>query len=142
MKTKETRIRRSLFHRVPMAEELLLGEIIYLVVGGMVIGVVSNDRIQWIIGFLLGVILAIGLMIHMALSVEDSISMYEADALKHTRKSYIFRMIVLIIVFLMIIFLKVGNIIAALLGLMALKVSAYIQPFTHKFIQKFKSKGR
>ena len=48
----------------------------------------NRERLQ---GFE-GVVIAAGIMIHMAVSVEDSVAMYEAEALNHTRKNYIIRM--------------------------------------------------
>lgn len=98
--------------------------------------------IPWLLGFLEGVLAAVAIMIHMAISVEDSVSMQEDEALKHTRIKYIVRIVFVVVVFLLIVFLKLGDIGAALFGLMALKVSAYLQPFTHKIYQKFIREGR
>ncbi len=147
MKMKGIRSRKNLFKRIPMAAELLLGECIYFIVGEIIILTVTGvffkeSMLSWGIGFLEGVLIAVAIMIHMAVSVEDSVAMLEDEALKHTRINYIIRMVVVVIVFLLIIFLKLGDIVAALFGLMALKVSAYIQPFTHKINEKFISKGR
>lgn len=147
MKMKGIRSRKGLFKRIPMAAELLLGECIYFIVGEIIILAVTGaffkeSMLPWGIGFLEGVLIAAAIMIHMAVSVEDSVAMLEDEALKHTRINYIIRMVVVVIVFLLIIFLKLGDIVAALFGLMALKVSAYIQPFTHKIYEKFISKGR
>ena len=147
MKMKGIRSRKGLFKRIPMAAELLLGECIYFIVGEIIILTVTGiffkeSMLSWGIGFLEGVLIAAAIMIHMAVSVEDSVAMLEDEALKHTRINYIIRMVVVVIVFLLIIFLKLGDIVAALFGLMALKVSAYIQPFTHKIYEKFISKGR
>lgn len=133
--------------RVPVAGELLIGEALYLLLGELLIAAVvlvsgSGDLLKLALGFLEGVILAAVMLIHMTASVEDSVAMYEDEALKHTRKSYIIRMLILLAAFCLIFFLRLGDIIAALLGLMSLKVAAYIQPFTHKILQKNTSKGR
>lgn len=139
---REMKNRTSLFKRVPMTMDLLLGEFIYLVPAGAIVFIVAEDKPQAVLGFVLGGLLAAGMLIHMALSVEDSITMMEEEALKHTRKRYVIRIIVLVVVFLGMFFLKAGNLITALIALMSLKVAAYIQPFTHKFIQKFNREGR
>lgn len=147
MKMKGTKSRKNLFKRLPMAAELLMGECIYLIVGMAVILTVTGlffkeSMLSWALGFLEGVLIAVAIMIHMAVSVEDSVSMMEEEALKHTRINYIIRMAAVAAVFLLIVFLKLGDIAAALFGLMALKVSAYLQPFTHKIYEKFISEGR
>lgn len=144
---KGIKIRKGLFKRIPMATELLVGELIYLILGEILIITITllcgrEHVLQWVLGFFEGVVIAVGLMLHMAVSVEDSVSMYEDEALKHTKKNYIIRMIVLLAAFLIIGFFGIGDILAALLGLMALKVSAYIQPFTHKILNNNTSKGR
>lgn len=146
-KMKGIKNRKGLFKRVPMTAELLIGECIYFAAGMLIILTVTGfffreSMISWLLGFFEGVLVAVVIMIHMAVSVEDSVSMLEDEALKHTRINYIIRMAVVVIVFLLIIFLKLGDIAAALFGLMALKVSAYLQPFTHKIYQKFISEGR
>lgn len=139
--------RIGLLKRVPMAGELLLGELAYLLAGELIIAVAAmlldtNVDVKIALGFFEGVLLASVLLIHMASTLEDSVSMYEDEALKHTRKSYIIRILLLLAVFALIFFLKLGDIAAALFGLMALKVSAYIQPFTHKALQKNINEGR
>lgn len=146
-KMKGIKNRKGLFKRIPMAAELLMGECMYFVTGMfiilMVTGFFFRERmLSWTLGFFEGVLIAVAIMIHMAISVEDSVSMLEEEALKHTRINYIIRMVLVVVVFLLIVFLKLGDIAAALFGLMALKVSAYLQPFTHKIYQKFISEGR
>ena len=146
-KMKGIKSRKGLFKRIPMAAELLIGECIYFAAGMLIILMVTGiffreSMLSWMLGFFEGVLIAAAIMIHMAISVEDSVSMLEEEALKHTRINYIIRMVLVVVVFLLIVFLKLGDIAAALFGLMALKVSAYLQPFTHKIYQKFISEGR
>lgn len=147
VKMKGIKNRKSLFKRIPMAAELLIGECIYFVAGLLIIltvtGIFFRERmLSWTLGFSEGALIAVAIMLHMAISVENSVSMLEEEALKHTRINYIIRIALVVAAFLLIIFLKLGDIGAALFGLMALKVSAYLQPFTHKIYQKFISEGR
>lgn len=147
MKMKGIKSRKGLFKRVPMAAELLMGECMYFAAGLLIILAVTGiffreSMLSWVLGFSEGVLAAAAIMIHMAISVEDSVAMLEEEALKHTRINYIIRMVLVAVLFLLIAFLKLGDIAAALFGLMALKVSAYLQPFTHKIYQKFIREGR
>lgn len=146
-KMKGIKNRKGFFKRIPMAAELLIGECLYFGAGVLIILTVTGfffreSMIPWLLGFLEGVLAAVAIMIHMAISVEDSVSMQENEAIKHTRIKYIVRIVFVVVVFLLIVFLKLGDIGAALFGLMALKVSAYLQPFTHKIYQKFIREGR
>ena len=147
VKMKGIKNRKSLFKRIPMAAELLIGECIYFVAGLLIIltvtGFFFRERmLSWTLGFSEGALIAVAIMLHMAVSVENSVSMLEEEALKHTRINYIIRIALVVVAFLLIVFFKLGDIGAALFGLMALKVSAYLQPFTHKIYQKFISEGR
>ncbi len=134
-------VKNNIMKRNPMLQKLSLGIWLTFIPVVILLIVISSD-IQVPIGFLIGALYAQGIVIHMALSIEDSIRMKEDDALKYTRKNYIFRFIILIIIFLLMFFLKFGNLVSALFGIMTLKVSAYLQPFTNKVITKFTSKGR
>ena len=67
----------SLFKRVPMTGDLLLGEFIYLIPVGIIVYIVADDKPQAVLGFVVGGLLSVGMLIHMALSVEDSITMME-----------------------------------------------------------------
>ncbi len=134
-------IKNNIMKRNPMLQKLSLGIWLIFIPVEILLLVIPND-IQIAVGFLIGTLYAQGMVLHMAVSIEDSIWMMENDALKHTRKNYIIRLLILIVLFLLMFFLKFGNLISALFGIMTLKVSAYIQPFTDKVITKFISKGR
>lgn len=57
------------------------------------------------------------------------------------RKTYVIRLFVVAVVFGVTAYFQVGNIIAALIGVMSLKISAYLQPWTHRvFVRLQKSK--
>ena len=71
---------------------------------------------------------------HMYHSVVESISMDEVSALKNTRKMYIYRVLGILAALLLIYFTNLFDAIAFVIGLMSLKVAAYLQPITHKFI--------
>lgn len=125
-----------------MLLDLLLGITAYLIFGLMIIMIVLPDKLYSGMGFLVGVFMAVGVLFHMAYSLEDSVSMREHEALKHTRKTYALRMVVFSLVFVIFIFIDVIDIVSMLFGVFSLKVSAYIQPFTNKLKTKYTSKGR
>lgn len=127
----------------PMLVSLIIGCILYGIVGEIIIYLCGFEEwCQIAIGFLTGVLLMIGTVIHMAASIDISLGLDEQGALKHTRKMYLVRIAVVVVVFLLLFFLNIGNVVAALLGMVSLKVSAYIQPFTYKLIVARLEKGR
>ena len=50
------------------------------------------------------------------------------------------RYVVVILVFVCIIYFRLGNPIAAFAGVMGLKIAAYLQPFLHKTILKLQGR--
>ena len=134
----------------PTMVELIIGILIFGILGvivflGLYMASVPVERFfddsifQIIIGFIIGIIFSLILIIHMTASVERALEMGEQGALKHTRIMYIVRMAALIIVFAIMLLLGVGNVFALLFGLLSLKLSAYMQPITHKVISRLKT---
>ena len=72
----------------------------------------------------------------MTFSVENALEMGEQGALKHTRIMYIIRMVALVAVYAVMLIFGIGNVFSMLFGLFSLKLSAYIQPITHKLSNK------
>lgn len=125
-------------------QELIIGILItasLLLVGTFLFIGVHKELI---IGIIFGSSVAVGLAIHMYKTIHKTIELGPDDAIKYTRKVAITRMLVMIIAIVVAMtFTKLFNVIGVLLGMMGLKVSAYIQPMTKKYItNKIRKKGR
>lgn len=136
----------------PTMVELIIGIVLYGIIGEILLTAmyllnvplekVFNDTIANIlIGFLVGIIYSVIMIIHMARTVETALDMGEQGALKHTRIAYIIRIAVLLVLFILMLIINIGNLFAMLFGLLSVKLSAYAQPITHKVKEKLK-KGR
>ena len=75
---------------------------------------------------------------HIRYSLEDALDMSEGDAPKHMYRMYGIRMAVVLVVFFITAYFEIGSMIGVLLGVMTLKVGAYMQPL----LQKIKKKRR
>ena len=122
--------------------ELILGIILY----GLAVELIGvwfvADKLRYSTGLLIGIALAGGLAVNMAIVLEDAVGLVgqnHAQA-KIIAKS-ILRYLIVVIVFFVMMKLKLGNLITAFLGVMGLKVAAYLQPFTHKAILKLTGRG-
>ena len=62
----------------------------------------------------------------------DRAFLYAADATKLVTRGYMFRYVMVIIIFVVIAVTKVMNPLIVFLGYMSLKVTAYLQPLTHR----------
>lgn len=116
----------------PMLKSLLLGIAIYGAIGSVII-IIFTDRVVWqLLGFLIGIILAMIMVVHMSFTIEESIYRGEKGALKHTRIMYIVRIVLVVVTFVLMIWLGFANPVSALFGLFSLKFSAYTKLITIK----------
>lgn len=115
--------------------ELLLGILIFGLViqfGGMWF---VSDRLRYTTGLWAGVILAMGMAVNMAVVILDTVDAMAEQ--RFTRKASLYaalRYLVLILAFVIVGYFNLGNVLSMFAGVMGLKVSAYLQPFTHKFV--------
>lgn len=84
------------------------------------------------IGLWTGIIIACFVAIHLQRSIEDSLDLGVEGAEKHARKAYVIRTTVTLVVVGIIICFNLGNPITLVIGIFPLKLSAYLQPYTHK----------
>ncbi len=122
----------------PVLPELILELILY----GLIIQITGvwfvEDKLRYSTGLWIGIIAAVLMAINMAVVILDTVeSMAEKRA---SRKSALFsaiRYILVVAAFAVTGIFHLGNLITMFLGVMGLKVAAYLQPFTHKFITKY-----
>lgn len=112
--------------------ELLLAILIYGVFVQCIGVWLVEDKLLYSTGLWIGVILAAGMAIHMAVVIEDAVSIGSSQG-KVIAMS-LARYIVVVLVFFCTVYFHVGNPIAAFIGVMGLKIAAYMQPFLHKII--------
>ncbi|MCR5153833.1 MAG: hypothetical protein K6B75_03190 [Lachnospiraceae bacterium] len=98
---------------------------------------------SYLAGTFIGGTLASLLVINMHHSLENALLYDSQTATRKMRVSTIFRMFAMVAV--MVVTLHFGDVYSfagTLLGLLSLKFSAYLQPLTHKVLQKTIFKGR
>lgn len=105
-----------------------------------VIGLIFvSQKGAYTIGLILGMLTAIGMVFHMNMSIEKAMDIGGEHAKGYMLKSYAIRTIVVLIVIVCVGVLKFANLLSLLLGIMTLKVAAYLQPITHKFMESRKA---
>ena len=122
--------------------ELVLGIVIY----GMLVELAGvwfvADKLRYSTGLLIGISLAIGMAINIAIVIRDAVEIYGEDGAKNRViiKSVLRYLIVVVVFFVMMKF-NLGNLFTVFIGVLGLKVSAYLQPFTHKVILRLQGRG-
>ena len=116
--------------------ELIIGIILFGVVEQIVCLIISKDYLYNAVGLWSGIIVAIGMAVHLKRSIEDALDFGEEGAAKHIRKSYAVRMITAFLVMGVVVYFDLGNPLTLLAGVIPLKISAYLQPHMHKVLSK------
>lgn len=121
---------------------LVLGIVIYGIVVELVGVWFAEDKLRYSTGLLIGISVAIGLAINIAFVIRDAVEIYGADGARNRLiiKS-VLRYLVVVVVFFVMMKFKLGNLVTAFIGVLGLKVSAYLQPFAHKVIFKLQGRG-
>lgn len=114
---------------------LILGALIELVCCFLPYPLVDLSTGLWI-----GVAIAIGMGAHMDMVIERSVSgLTEKQASDLMRMNSMGRYFFVVLAFGLVLIYGIGNPLTCFAGVMTLKVAAYIQPFTHKLLTKFKN---
>lgn len=121
---------------------LVLGILIYGVLVEFIGVWFVSDKLRYTTGLVIGITLACGMAINIAVVLQDAIDIYgESRAQARIIAKSILRYAVVVIVFFVMMKWNLGNLFAAFIGVLGLKVSAYLQPFAHKLISKLQGRG-
>ena len=103
---------------------------------GIIEKVFSDSFLFVIIGFLIGIGISIILVLLMTRTIENIVYGGGYDAKKQSIIGSIIRSGIVIAAIVILLITHIGNVFALLFGLFGLKVSAYLQPITHKIKKK------
>ena len=120
---------------------LLWGILIY---GGLVelIGVwFASDKLLFTTGLFIGIACALGMAIHLAVVLDETVRTQNASP-KMIKLKSVLRYLVVVAVFFVMMWLHLGNLISAFIGVLGLKASAYAQPLLHKLIHLQKDENK
>lgn len=122
----------------PVLPELILEVLLY----GLIVQFTGvwfvEDKLRYSTGLWIGIAVAVLMVINMAVVILDTVELMAEKRV--SRKSAIFsaiRYILVVAAFAVTGIFHLGNLITMFLGVMGLKVAAYLQPFTHKFITRY-----
>ena len=96
----------------------------------------AESKLYYTLALWLGVALAFVTAVHMYRTLDKALDC-GADASKMVTKANLIRYGCILIVFGIVLWTGVLNPLISFMGIMTLKVAAYMQPFTHKLCNKF-----
>ena len=117
--------------------ELLTGSVLAGIVFELIGLIFVQDKLSHSIGMLIGIFIALAMATHMAVSLNSALDWDEEHAKRSIWKSYMVRYISVAICIGLIAYFRIGNVISCFFGIMSLKASAYLQPYLHRFVNKY-----
>lgn len=107
---------------------LVLGIILY----GLLVQFIGmwfvQDKLYYTIGLWYGITIAVAMAIHLAVVIYDSVTLYDEDrAKKMSVIKSVTRYAVVVILFFLIAYFQFGNVVMAFVGVLGIKISAYLQ---------------
>ncbi len=106
----------------------LIGIGIYAVLIELVGFFFSEDLFSYTLGLLFGVAVAIFLIVHMAKTLDRALDLPQEQAVKYTRRQSFLRLAVMLAAMVIALLVEQLNFIAVILGMLGLKMGAFIAP--------------
>lgn len=121
---------------------LLLGILIYGIIIQLAGVWFAEDKLRYSSGLWIGILTAMAMAYHIARIIAETIDSPDAgNARKRIIAKGILRYAAVVIVFAVTMYFDLGSLITLFLGVMGLKISAYLQPALHKAIMWVTEKG-
>lgn len=119
--------------------EIILVDLVYLLVGTLIIVILVPNPLYYIVGLLAGVLYAIGCVFHMSFQIRKVVY-GSADKMSYIAGS-VSRMGMTVVVCAILSIFNIGDVICAIIGMFSMKISAYICPFVCGVTSRISKKG-
>jgi len=122
-------------------KEMLTDMFIIIVVFGVIVAIIEcilvSRKVYSLLGLLIGCVMAVYMFMYMNFVLNRSISFGDAKAVeKYIVKHSVIRYLSIVIVFFVICTTEIADPVSCFIGLLGLKVSAYLQPLVNKLRTK------
>ncbi len=117
---------------------ILILDLVYLILGEIIILLFIPNPVIYAVGFLAGVAYAVFCVFHMSFQIRKVVYGGDSRALP---VGSAFRMSMMLVVFVALHYFNIGDIVAACIGMFSMKVSAYLEPITHRITSRILKKG-
>ena len=119
---------------------VLLIDGIYLIVGEIIILSCIPNPSVYAVGFFAGVLYAIFGVFHMSFGIRKVVY-GKANQRKTMIFGYLIRLVVMLGLFAVLYYFNIGDLLTALIGMFAMKLSAYASPLLQNVTSKIRRKG-
>lgn len=118
----------------PTVRDLLTGTLLYgMIIEGIGLVLLEN-RLRFTLGVLIGYVCVAAMICHMYLTLEKGLDMDPDSAAKYVRRNSILRYVSLFAVLVAVILIPQVSVIAVIIMIYGMKISAFLQPQICKYI--------
>lgn len=97
-----------------------------------VIALFVNDKRHALYAVAIGLAISLLYVIHMAVTLDDALSLDENSAIQQVRKHMIIRYILTGVIVAAVLYFRIADPVFLVLSVITIKAGAYLQPFVHK----------
>lgn len=114
--------------------DILIGIGLYAIVFEVIGLIFVKNRLSYTLGIVYGAVFTTGLVIHMFCTLDKALDMNPDPASRYIRNCSILRLVVMFASLVVAMLLPHVSVIAVIIMIMGLKISAFLQPLIHKYI--------
>ena len=119
-----------------LVRDMIKVMILYGIVIQIICLIIPGNHLKMTAGLWIGVGAGIAMLIHMRNTLNEALDLDADSAQKYMQKSYGIRYAAVVVGFITVTYFDLVNIVTLLLGIMGLKISAYLQPIMQKLFHK------
>ena len=127
---------KKIFRGNDALPDLVIGIVIFGIIALIIPIFFVQQKLYYALGLLIGLCCAVSSACHMAKGIPQAVDYDEGTATRRMQKGSAFRYGVELVVLGILMIFNVASPIAAFIGMISLKVSAYLAPFTHKLFRR------
>lgn len=118
----------------PTVRDLLTGALLYGIIVEIIGMILVENRLSYSLGILVGYICVVFMVCHMYLTLEKALDMDPDSASKFSTRKNILRYVILVIILMLVAWLPKVSVMAVIIMIFGMKISAFLQPVISKYI--------
>lgn len=118
----------------PTVRDVLTGALLYGIIVEIIGLILVENRLSYSLGILVGYICVTAMICHMYLVLEKALDMDPDSAKKYSLRNNILRYLVLALVLVLAAMIPQVSVIAAIIMIYGMNISAFLQPQINKYI--------
>ena len=118
----------------PTVRDILFGALLYGVLVEVIGLIIVENRLSYTLGILYGYLCVIFMTCHMYLTLEKALDMEPKAASKYGMRNSILRYAIMLLLLVAAVLVPKVSVIAVIIMLFGMKISAFLQPKVHKYI--------